>query len=205
MADHGQPWLPMHYKTPHVLCVVRELYGFPQQTLAELVGYSLRTIKAVESGKLTPSAELAHRVYIVTGLDPQQLMQNRSPDKPRDPCNRLLCPETVALRRPAIGPPDEQAMKHVDDSLRVYTAVLETMLDASVPQRKLLALRPALEAAIMELITEFGLQKDFKQLLAARYGVSGPWRGGLYAIMNSRLLGNIRNKARTRRWKFYRG
>jgi transcriptional regulator with XRE-family HTH domain len=194
-------------KLPHVLRTTRKLYRFSQQKLATLVGCSLSTVKFVESGRLRPSADLAHRIYLQTGLDPQQLLGNFSPDKPRDPCGVLLTKETVALRQDPSHQPDEQIREQVDGSLRLYGVVLETLLDASVRQRKLWALRPALQTAIDKLITDFDLGKDFRRTLFDRYGVRDPWTVDGYKLLNSLYMRveTKRVEASVKREEFYGG
>jgi len=189
--------------------MTRKLYKFSQEKLASLVGCSLSTIKSVERGKLRPSADLTHRIYMQTGLDPAQLLGNFSPDKPRDPCGVLLTKEMLALRK-ASGRlpdqqtrPDEQDREQVDGSLALYGVVLETLLDASVRPRKLWALRPALQKAIDKLINDFDLGKDFRHILFDRYGVRNPWSADMHIRVNGPLRGKQRAAADAKRNEFY--
>jgi transcriptional regulator with XRE-family HTH domain len=196
-------------KPLHVLRTTRKLYKFSQQKLATLVGCSLSTVKFVETGRLRPSADLAHRVYLQTGLDPQQLLGNFSPDKPRDPCGVLLTTETIKLRQDA-ELSNEQAREQVDSSLQLYAAVLQVLLDVSVRKRKLWALRPALQTALDKLVTDFDLAKDFRRTLSTRYGVRDPWTvdgysptNSLYMLVNGPLSEMKRTEASAKRNEFY--
>jgi DNA-binding XRE family transcriptional regulator len=165
----------------HVLRTTRKRYGYSQQKLATLIGCSLAAIKAIETGKLRPSPDLAHRVYMMTGLDPQQLIKNIAPKDPRDPFNVPLTEEMIKLRRrdPHVlrrrdpHDPDPRFRSQIEGNIRLYTAVLGVLLDVS--DHKLWALRPALESAINKLIRDFGLEREFRRALRARYGVKGPW------------------------------
>lgn len=186
------------------------MYGYSQQKLATLIGCSLATVKFIETGRLRPSVQLAHRIYLQTGLNPQQLLGNFSPDRPRGPDGPLLTKETITLRQQS-RLPDDQTRGQVDGSLRLYRVVLETLLDASVRQRKLWALRAAYEAAIDKLIKDFDLGKDFRRILFARYGVRDPWgsAGGLdirkilYVTVNSPLFEKQQKAAGLQRDEFY--
>jgi hypothetical protein len=152
---------------------------------------------------------LAHRIYLQTGLSPHQLIGNFSPEQPRDPCNVPLTKETIRLRQEG-QLADDQTRDQVDESSRLYGAVIETLLDASVGKRKLWALRPALETAINKLINDFDLGKDFRRLLLSRYGVRDPWSAGgleiaksLYVIVNGPLFETQRKAADLKRDEFY--
>jgi transcriptional regulator with XRE-family HTH domain len=193
----------------HVLRTTRKLYGFSQQKLANLVGCSLSTVKFIETLRLRPSADLAHRVYLETGLDPQQLIGNFSPGNPRDPTGQPLTTETINLRQGS-RLSDEQAREHVDSSLALYSAVLEALLDAAVRQKKLWALRPAFQAVVDKLLKDFDLEKDFRRILLDRYGVRDPWSTegyavakSLYMIVNAPLFENPRKAAELKRNEFY--
>jgi transcriptional regulator with XRE-family HTH domain len=203
----------MTAKTPraHVLRTIRKLYGYSQQKLATLVGCSLSTVKFVETGRLRPSADLADRIRVVTGLDPQQLIGNFSPNEPRDPCNVRLTEETIKLRQEGGGAPDdEQTREQVDGSSRLYAVVIETLLDTSVRKGKLWALRLAYQTAMTKLIDDFDLAKDFRRVLLARYGTRDPWFTGgyniekdLYTIVNAPLFETRRKAAQLQRDEFY--
>jgi transcriptional regulator with XRE-family HTH domain len=166
----------MHKKSSlaHVLRTTRKLYKYSQEKLAKLVGCSLSTVKFVETGRLRPSANLAHRIYLQTGLDPAQLIANSSPDNPRDPVGQPLSKETIELMQEA-HLTDEQIHEQVDSSLQLYVAVLQVLLDVSTRKRKLWALRPALQTAIDKLVQDFDLEKDFRRIILARHGLRDPW------------------------------
>jgi hypothetical protein len=108
-------------------------------------------------------------------------------------------------RRRFEGPrEDGQTQEKVDENLRHYAAVLETLLDASTRQGKLWALRPAYQNAINKLIKDFDLEKDFRRLLNVRLGVKDPWsKGSLYTIVNGALYEERRKQAKDKRQEFY--
>lgn len=193
----------------HVLRTVRKRYGYSQQKLATLVGCSLATVKFIETGRLRPSAALADRIRVATGLDPQQLIGNFSPENPRSPTGHSLTKETISLMQEG-RLSDDQTREVVDGSARLYEVVLEALLDASVRQRKLWAVRLAYETAINKLISDFDLGKDFRRLLMDRYGVRNPWSAGgldvakdLYMIVNAPLFETKQQAAGLKRDEFY--
>jgi transcriptional regulator with XRE-family HTH domain len=167
------------------LRTIRKLYGYSQQKLATVVGCSLATVKFIETRRLKPSAELADRVRLATGLDPLQLIGNFSPDKPRDPTGQPLTKETIKLRQDAQRINDDQTRDQVDGILQLNATVEEALFDASVLKGKLWALRAAYKTAMSKLISDFDLAKDFRRILSARYGVRDPWSANGYKIEKS--------------------
>jgi transcriptional regulator with XRE-family HTH domain len=87
-----RPFDPCRFASPpvHVLRTLRKLYGLSQQKLATQVGCSLPAIKQIETGRLRPSAGLAHRIFMQTGLNPEQLMNNEFPETPSHPDGQPL-------------------------------------------------------------------------------------------------------------------
>jgi transcriptional regulator with XRE-family HTH domain len=188
----------------HVLRTLRKRYGYSQQKLATVVGCSLATVKFIETGRLRPSADLADRVRLATGLDPQQLIGNFSPAEPRDPCGVSLTHEAIKLRQAAQPSRDDQTRKQVDGILRLHAVVEEILLDASVVKGKLWAVRAAYQTYVNKLINDFGLGKDFRRMLAARYGVRDPWSDArLYMIANGDMFETQRKAASAKRAEFY--
>jgi transcriptional regulator with XRE-family HTH domain len=198
----------MPTKSPpvHVLRTVRKLYGLSQQKLANLVGCSLPAIKQIETARLRPSAGLAHRIYMQTGLNPDQLLDNFMPEEPLHPMGMPLSKEIFQWMQQ--GHQEHQTKEHVDERLRHFKAVLEVLLDASTRQGKLWALQPALQDAIDRLIRDFDLDKDFRRLLRERFGLKDPWSNAspetnLYTIVNGGLYAERRSQAEMKRKAFY--
>jgi transcriptional regulator with XRE-family HTH domain len=190
----------------HVLRTVRTLYGLSQQKLARLVGCSLTTIKQVETGRLRPSANLAHRIYMQTGLDPGQLMENSFPETPFHAMGEELKAETFKWIQQ--GHRAATTQEQIDATLSHLQAILTTLLDASGPSGKLWALRPALQDAISQLISDFDLEADFRRLLSTRFGLKDPWSiaspaKSLYVIVNAELFEKQREHAQHARRQFY--
>ena len=192
---------------PHVLRTVRRFRSLSQARLAALVGCSLPTIKKIESGQLRPSADLADRIAIQTGLDPDQLVENFLPETPLGPGGEPLTKETVKLIQERHR--ESQTKEQVDASLRHFGVVEEVLFDASTRHGKLWALRLAFRQAIDKLISGFDLEKDFARLLLARFGLKDPWSHGggpaqsLYAIVNAELFEKQLEQAQAKRREFY--
>jgi transcriptional regulator with XRE-family HTH domain len=189
----------------HVLRTVRKLYGLSQQKLANLVGCSLTGIKQIETNRLRPGPDLAHRIYMQTGLDPGQLMENSFPETPFHAMGMPLTKDTFKWMQERHE--EGQTQRHVDESLHHIQAVLEILLDASTRHGKLWALRPALQNAIGKLIKDFALEKDFVRLLSARFDVKDPWSNAnpgksLYTIVNTERFRERRKRA-AKRSDFY--
>ncbi len=208
MVIYACPYVTMATKSAalHVLRTVRRRYGLSQQKLARLVGCSLTTIKQIETGRLRPSAPLAGRIYVVTGLDPSQLMDNSLPETPLDATGAPLSKDTFKWIEERHR--ESQTQKHVDESLRHAFAVLEILLDAGARKGRLWALRPALQDAINKLIKDFALEKDFIRLLSARFDLKDPWSSAspaksLYTIVNAELFEKQREQAKLKRREFY--
>ncbi len=69
------PAISHPHRQPHTrLKRLRALAGLTQQALAEKIGTSLATIVAVETGSLQMSKNLAARIMVVTGVDPESLL-----------------------------------------------------------------------------------------------------------------------------------
>jgi transcriptional regulator with XRE-family HTH domain len=179
--------MPRKPKEPHVLRSMRNLYGLSQSKLASMVGCSPMTIKQIEAGTLRPSADLAHRIYIATWLDPEQLIENSMPELPRSPMGEPLTPETPQL----IGRTHREAesINNLSASKRHYAAVIDLLLDSSISGNKLWALRVAFRAAIERLIADFELEPAIKELLAKRWASQDLWRE-LYVKANAPELTN---------------
>jgi transcriptional regulator with XRE-family HTH domain len=193
-------------RKPHVLRTLRQRYGLSQSKLAALIGRATITVKLVESGRLKVSPELAHRIFMVTGLDPGQLIENFLPEEPMDPMQFPLTSATFAWRKEARK--DAQSEKHVEESLNHYTEVLRLLLDASIRDRKLWALRPALQNAINKLIKGFDLGDEVETLLKERWGIGDLWSNAspsasLYVLANADLSQGIREKAQRVRAEFF--
>jgi transcriptional regulator with XRE-family HTH domain len=198
----------MPTKSPlvHVLRTVRKLYGLSQQKLANLVGCSLPTIKQIETGRLRPSSELAHRIYMQTGLDPNQLRNNFMPEEPLHAMGMPLSKET--FERIKKGQQENQSQDHVDQRLRHLEAFLKILLDASLRHGKLWALYPALLDAIDKLTRDFDLEKDFCRLLTARFGLKDPRSNSrpdtsFFTIVNAPLYEDRLKQAESKRQEFY--
>lgn len=190
----------------HVLRTVRTLYGLSQQKLARMVGCSLTTIKQIETGRLSPSAQLAHRIYMRTGLDPGQLMENSFPETPFHAMGSELSKETFELIERAHH--EGQTQERVDEMLRHLAAVQELFLDVSTRRSQLWALYPALQNAIDKLIDDFELRDDLRRELARRFGLKDPWSNvspaeSLYTIANGELFEKQREQALEARKRFY--
>jgi transcriptional regulator with XRE-family HTH domain len=190
----------------HVLRTVRKLYGLSQAKLAVLVGISLTAVKQIETGRLRPSANLAHRIYMQTGLDPGQLMENSFPETPFHAMGMPLSKEMFKGMQERHK--ESQTQEHVDQSLRHLEAVLRLLLDVSTRQGKLWALRPALQNAIQKLIADFDLEADFLRLLSQEYGLKDPWSNtspakSLYTIVNGELFEKQREQAEAKRREFH--
>jgi len=175
----------------HVLRTVRKLYGLSQQKLATLAGCSLAAIKQIETGRLRPGPDLADRIRMQTGLDPDQLIENSSPETPVDVMGIPLSKETLEWMEEVRE--ESQTRQQVDESLRHFYAVMELLFDASTIKGKLWALRPALRSALNKLIKDFDLKEDFDRLLSTRYDLEDPWSmaslgKSLYSIVNAELL-----------------
>jgi len=192
----------------HVLRTTRKIYGLSQAKLASMVGISLTAIKQIETGRLQPSPTLSHRIYMQTGLDPWQLMENSFPDTPFHPMGMEISKEL--FKGIQQGHREFQSQERLDESLRHFNAVLETLLDASIKEGKLWALRPALQNAISKLIVDFDLQEDFARLLFARWGLKDPWANttnpasDLYTLVNGKLFEKEQKNAQAQRRGFYK-
>jgi transcriptional regulator with XRE-family HTH domain len=197
MVIYVCPYVAMATKPHrHVLRTLRTRYGLSQQKLAKMVGCSLTTIKQVETGRLSPSAQLAHRIYMFTGLDPGQLMENSFPETPFHVGGEELTKETFIWIQQ--GHREATTREQIDATLVHLQAVLTTLLDASGPPGKLWALRPALQDAITKLTCGFGLEADFRRLFSARYGLKDPW-----SIVDEELFKAQREHAEQARCSFY--
>jgi transcriptional regulator with XRE-family HTH domain len=174
--------MPKKPKQLHVLRTLRELYGLSQPKLAALVGCSPMTIKQIEAGTLRPSADLTHRIFTQTQLDPEQLIENSWPELPRSPMGEPLTPESFQLLRRMHR--NAQSLGILVASKRHYGEVINLLLDASVPDDKLWALRVAFRAAIERLIADFDLEPAIKELLAKRWASQDLWRE-LYVKANA--------------------
>jgi transcriptional regulator with XRE-family HTH domain len=174
--------MPRKPKRLHVLHTLRNLYGLSQPKLAGMVGCSPMTIKQIEAGTLRPSADLAHRIYIATWLDPEQLIENSMPELPRSPMGEPLTPETPQL----IGRThrEGEGLNKLAESKRHYAALIDLLLDSSIPKNKLWALRVAFRAAIERLISDFELEAAIKELLTKRWASQDLWRE-LYVKANA--------------------
>jgi DNA-binding XRE family transcriptional regulator len=157
----------------HVLRFTRKLYGLSREKLAAKVGCAPITIKQIETGKLKPSPTLAHRIYMQTGLNPDQLMKNSWPERPMHPGGEELTPDYME-RMDEIRKKSE-SQHDVDMQLRLFTVVLESGLDASLAEDKYWAIVPALQATLDRVFDDFGLKNAFQKLLKARWGVEDPW------------------------------
>jgi DNA-binding XRE family transcriptional regulator len=188
-----------------VLRSTRNLYKLSRERLAVLVGVAPITIKNIESGKLKPSATLAYQIFMQTFLNPTQLIENSWPDTPMDPGGEPLkaaCMEQIRERRR-----QSISQEEVDDYLRLFTAVLESLFDSSLAELKFWALLPALTADIDKRIDSFGLRKALQKLIKARWGADDDFWSiydpdlSLYVRAN---LGPVREKAIAVRNEFFR-
>jgi transcriptional regulator with XRE-family HTH domain len=156
-----------------VLRSTRKLYGFSREKLASRVGVAPITIKQIETGKLKPSALLAYQIYMQTGLNPDQLIKNSSPETPRHPGGEPLTGDYMErireIRRQSVS------QEEVDMSVQHFAAVLESLFDSSLPEQKFWALLPALQADIDRRIDSFGLRKALQKLVKARWGIDELW------------------------------
>jgi transcriptional regulator with XRE-family HTH domain len=189
-----------------VLRTLRKIGGFSQAKFARLVGISLSAIKQIETGRLRPSPNLAHRVYIQTGLDPHQFLENFSPEEPFHVMGMPLTAEIIQNTQQRHQ--ENQTQEQVDQSLRHFDAVLTLLLDASTRQGKLWALRSALQNAIQKLIADFDLEADFLRLLSQEYGLKDPWSNSspsksLFTILNGESFEKRRQAAEAKRREFY--
>jgi transcriptional regulator with XRE-family HTH domain len=198
----------MATKSPpvHVLRTVRKLYGLSQQKLANLVGCSLPTIKQIETGRLRPSAGLADRIYMQTGLDPGQLLDNFMPEEPLHAMGMPLSKETFEWMQK--GHQENQSQDHVDQRLRHLAEILKIRLDASTRHGKLWALYPALLDAIDKLTRDFDLEKDSRRLLTERFDLKDPRSNSrpdtsFFTIVNAPLYEERRKQAEHKRQEFY--
>jgi DNA-binding XRE family transcriptional regulator len=157
----------------HVLTRTREIYNLTREKLASRIGAAPITIKKIESGDLKVSATLARRIYIQTGLNPVQLIENLWPETPMHPGGEPLTSDH--MKRVQEKRTESEGQDDVDRSVRHFTAVLESLLDASVVEHKLWALRPTIQAALDKVIDDFELRDAFEQLLHARWEVKEPW------------------------------
>jgi DNA-binding XRE family transcriptional regulator len=190
----------------HVLRTLRKRCGLSQAKLAGMVGASLTAIKQIETGRLRPSPMLAHRVYMQTGLSPDQLLENSFPETPFHAMGMEITKETFQATQKHHQ--ESQTQEQVDQSLRHFEAALRVLLDAGTREGKLWALRPALQNAITKIIGDFGLEEDFARLLLAYYGVKDPWAvaglaDNLYVIVNGESFTKQRKKAEAERLKVY--
>ena len=108
-----------------------------------------------------------------TGLSPTQLLENSRPETPMHPTGFLLQPYYMKRMRESRIVFEFQ--KDVDVSVRHFGAVLESLFDASLTGHKFWALRPAIQYALDKVIDDFGLGKEFRKLLKARWGYEDPW------------------------------
>jgi len=74
--------MPRPASKTHVLRTTRLLLGLSQVALAKSVGLSPDTIKRIENHSLTMSEDVAFRISGYTGVDEDQLLQNRNPSEP---------------------------------------------------------------------------------------------------------------------------
>lgn len=74
--------MPRPASKTHVLRTTRLLLGLSQVALAKKVGLSPDTIKRIENISLPMSEEVASRICAFTGVDEDQLLQNRNPSEP---------------------------------------------------------------------------------------------------------------------------
>jgi len=176
-------------RSPHVLRSTRHLYSLSQAKLAAMVGCATITIKNVENGTLQPSSSLAHRIFMQTGLDPGQLIENFDPETPRgvigQPLTEVLLEQTQKIRE------SSENREHVDQSVKHLSAALEIILDASLRGHKLWAVRPALQNAIQKIIEEFDLKDDVARLLLDRWGITDLWSNAspatsFFALVNAK-------------------
>jgi transcriptional regulator with XRE-family HTH domain len=79
----------------HVLAVLREVIGFKQPMMAELLGCSLSSIQSIEVGRLPLSEKMAQRVALETGVAIEWLLKNNIKEPP-------VCPlkQFTRFRRP---------------------------------------------------------------------------------------------------------
>ncbi len=202
----------MYRKTlpPHVLRTTRHLYGLSQAKLAAMVGCAAITIKSVEAGKLQPSASLAYRIYMETGLDPGQLMENFMPETPFDVIGEPLTAEHLQQMQKIRQ--ESETCEKIDQSVKHLSAALEVVLDASIREHKLWALRPALQNAIQRVIDDFNLNNDITRLLLDRWRIKDLWSNAtpdssFYTLINTKgnigKIAGIRNRAKRKRTEFY--
>jgi transcriptional regulator with XRE-family HTH domain len=158
---------------PHVLRFTRKLYGLSREKLAAKVGCAPITIKQIEIGRLKPSPALAHRIYMQTGLNPTQLLENSWPETPMHPGGEALTGDYME-RMDEIRK-ESESQHDVDNQVRLFTVVLESALDASLAEDKYWALLPALQGALDRVFDDFGLRNALQKLLKARRGIAEPW------------------------------
>ena len=155
---------------PHVLRTTRHLYRLSQAKMAAKVGVKPITIKSIEAGKLRPSPYLAYLVFQQTALDPQQLIANSEPESPRNTFGEPLNPDDMNRTRQARERFENQ--EHVDAHVQIFSALLTLLLDASMREGKLWAIRPALAFAIDKIMQNFNLTVHVDKLLRDRWGLT---------------------------------
>lgn len=198
-------------QAPHVLRSTRHLYGLSQARLAGMVGCATITIKNVENGTLQPSSFLAHRIFMQTGLDPGQLIENFTPETPFGVIGEPLTKDYLKHMQKARESSENR--EHVDQSVKHLSSALEIILDASIIRgHKLWAVRPALQNAIQKIVDEFELGSDVASLLLDRWGVPDLWSNAspassFYTLVNTKgnigKFAGIRNRAKRKRQEFY--
>ena len=121
-----------------------------------------------------------------------------------------------------------ETKEHIDQEVRFLSEILTLVLDASIREGKLWALRPALKNAIIKLIEDFTLGDDVRKLylerwrslqeellrkwqtserLFERWTIQELWSaggpGGLFVLVNAELTEPERQYSRTRREEFF--
>ena len=193
----------------HVLSTMRKRCKMSQSKLARLAGCSLPTIKQIERGRLRPSAGLAHRIYMQTGLNPEQIMNNVNPEEPLGVTGEPFTEEnfTVAQAEMQKGHRAYETQEQIDEDIRFYAAVLTLVLDASIREGKIWAFRPALKDAINRLIKDFELESDLRRFLAERFQLKTPWYHAglrsLYTIINAKPFEKDCAQAELKRREFF--
>jgi DNA-binding XRE family transcriptional regulator len=158
---HPMPRPPSH--PLHVLQTVRDRLDLTQEQLAKAVGVKTVTIRKIESGKLKPGKDLAFRIMCETELDPDQLMENFEPEKPRrvmrcDPDKLTSDPDEVTKEsyqafKNLPGPDD----KRVEEQIELWSRDIRQMSKAVAQRGKFDVFRVALSRALGELCKDFDL------------------------------------------------
>ena len=106
---------------------------------------------------------------MATGLAPNQLTENFDPETPRGVSGAPLGPDDFKRIREIHR--SSETKKNIDADIRFYSEILTLILDASIRESKLWALRwPTLKNAFVKLIDDFTLGDDVRTLFLERWG-----------------------------------